>query len=78
MLTAIIKVVSQILAGIPPGAIARCIALVQEANDKTELSGTEKFQWVFNKMMEEYSLSTSDTNTLIEIIESFVRRGLGI
>jgi hypothetical protein len=47
--------------------------------DKDDLDGPEKFQWVFDQMMSEYpSLGTSTLNTLIEMTESAIRKGLGV
>ena len=79
LLVSIIKIVGQIMGSLPPGAVARCFALVQEAMDKDDLDGPEKFQWVFDQMMSEYpSLGTSTLNTLIEMTESAIRKGLGV
>jgi hypothetical protein len=79
LLISVIRVVGQLLGSLPPGAVARCFSLVQQAMEKDDLDGPEKFQWVFDQMMSEYpSLGTSTLNTLIEMVESSIRKGLGV
>jgi hypothetical protein len=77
LLVTVLRTVGTIMSGLPEGAVARCFALVQAAVEKDDLSGSEKFAWVFDQMIQEYpDLGRSTLNTLIEMVESAIRKGL--
>lgn len=73
----VLRTVGKVLSGLPAGSVAKCFSLVQAAAEREDLSGPEKFQWVYSEMMSAYpEIGTSTLNTLIEMIESSIRKGL--
>jgi hypothetical protein len=72
---AIVRTVGKLISGLPPGATTKCYALVQAAMERTDLTGPQKFQLVFDEMMKAYpEIGVSALNTLIEAVESTIRK----